>query len=139
MDKIMDIINSYIFDIDNKKQINMYYEIGHYIKENNIDIKKLTLYIRENLGLTIAFTDRNLNNMIKFSNYNKSLLNKLEQITWKNILVIMKHDESLIDLCIKYKPTKQELEDYINIHKKLKNNDIIEMDDTLEELINLRK
>lgn len=139
MDKIMDIINSYIFDIDNKKQINMYYEIGCYIKENNIDIKKLALYIRENLGLTIAFTDRNLNNMIKFSNYNKSLLNKLEQITWKNILVIMKHDESLIDLCIKYKPTKQELEDYINIHKKLKNNDIIEMDDTLEELINLRK
>lgn len=139
MDKIMDIINSYIFDIDNKKQINMYYEIGRYIKENNIDIKKLALYIRENLGLTIAFTDRNLNNMIKFSNYNKSLLNKLEQITWKNILVIMKHDESLIDLCIKYKPTKQELEDYINIHKKLKNNDIIEMDDTLEELINLRK
>lgn len=139
MDKIIDIINSYLFDIDNKKQIHMYYEIGYYIKENNIDVKKLALYIREKLGLTIAFTDRNLNNMVKFSNYNKALLNKLEQITWKNILVIMKHNDDLIDICIKYKPTKQELEDFINNHKKLKNNDIIEMDDTLEELINLRK
>ena len=139
MDKIDNIIQKYIEDIDNEKQIMMYYQIGSYIKENNLNVKNVSLYLKDKYGIVIAFTDRNLNNMIKFSNYSKELLKKLKKITWKNILVIMKNNDELIDICLKYKPTKQQLEEYINHNKKLEKNDIIELDDTLEELINLRK
>ncbi len=136
MDEIVKIIDSYLNDIDNSKQIDMFYEIGKKINDLKINKKDLELFIRGKYGLSIAFTDRNLSNMVKFSKYDKKLLNQFEQITWKNILVIMKYDISLIDICLKYKPTKYELLDYIN-NKKIKKNDIIEEDDTLIELKNM--
>ena len=139
MDIVEKIIEKYLNNINNEKQIQMFYEIGNIIRSNNINVIELSLYLKKQYGVVIAFTDRNLNNMIKFSNYDKSLLNKLKQITWKNILLIMKNNQDLIDICIKYKPTKKELEDYINKDKKLKKNDIIELDDMLEELKNIRR
>ena len=63
---------------------------------------------------------------------------KFEKITWKNILVIMKNQIDLIDLCIKYKPSKNELIDYIKNKKQLVLNKELELDDTLEELIKLK-
>ena len=139
MDNIDKTINKYIDNIDNDKQIMMYYQLGNIIKEKKLNIRTVALYLKEKYGIVIAFTDRNLNNMVKFSNYTKEDLTKLKKITWKNILVIMKHSDDLIDICLEYKPTKQQLEDYINHNKNLKKNDIIELDDTLEELMNLRK
>ena len=139
MNEVKNIIEKYLANIDNEKQIQMFYEIGTYIRINKLNIKEVQLYLRDVYGLTIVFTDRNLNNMIKFSEYDISLIEKLKKITWKNILIIMKHDNSLIDICIKCKPTKYELIDYINNNKKLRKNDIIEMDDMLEELKQIGK
>lgn len=139
MDKIDYIIKKYIDKINNEKQIAMYYEIGSFIKQNKLNVKNIDLFLKDKYGIVIAFTDRNLNNMVKFSRYDKKQLEKLKKITWKNILLIMKNSDELIDICLEYKPTKQQLEEYINHHKKLKKNDIIELDDTLEELMNLRK
>ena len=79
MDKIDNIIQKYIEDIDNEKQIMMYYQIGSYIKENNLNVKNVSLYLKDTYGIVIAFTDRNLNNMIKFSNYPKESLKKLKK------------------------------------------------------------
>ena len=139
MKEIKNIIDKYIYDINGEKQIQMFYEIGKYIITNKLNVKDVQLYLRSIYGLSIVFTDRNLNNMIKFSTYDINLLDKFKKITWKNILVIMKHDNSLIDICLECKPTKYELLDYINHNKKLQKNDIIEMDDMLEELKMLRK
>ena len=139
MEEIKNIIDKYLVNINNEQEILMFYEIGNYIKNNDINVKELQLYLRNIYGLSIVFTDRNLINMINFSKYDKDLINKLKNITWKNILVIMKHDINLIDICLECKPTKYELLDYINHNKKLEKNDIIEMDDMLEELKMLRK
>lgn len=138
MQHLVVVINKYLKFIDNKNQINMYYEIGKYIDENNLNYKEIELYLRKYYGLVIAFTERNLKNMVRFSKYNENLLKKLEQITWKNILVIMKNSNDLIDICIKYKPTKKELIDYIKNKKPLTINEFLEIDDTLEELIKLK-
>lgn len=127
-------------NLTNQKLIGMYYQVGSLIKEYQPkQIKDLELYLKNKYGVVIAFTERNLINMIHFSNLNPNLLSKLKDITWKNILVIMKeNDESLIDLCLKYKPTKQELLNYLKNNKELKLNLQLELDDTLEELWKLQ-
>lgn len=127
-------------ELTNQKLIEMYYQIGSFIQEYQPkQIKELERYLKNKYGVVIAFTERNLINMIHFSNLNPSLLSKLKDITWKNILVILKeNDESLIDLCLKYKPTKQELLNYLKNNKELKENLQLELDDTLEELWKLQ-
>ena len=126
-------------EIDNSSIINMYYQMGLKIKEYKLDIKDVDYHLKQKYGIVIAFTERNLNNMIKFSNYDASLLPKLQKITWKNILVILKNNDELIDTCLSYNPTKQQLIDYIKKNKKLIFNKDIEIDDTLEELKKLKK
>ena len=96
--------------------------------------------LKEKYGVVIAFTERNFIHMIHFSQYDLDLLPKLENITWKNHLVILKENNlKLIVICLEYKPTKQELVQYIKNNKELKKHDTIELDDTLEELLNLQK
>lgn len=140
MDEIYIIIEGILKqNITNDILISMYYQIGKVIKKKKINTKELELYLKEKYGLVIAFSQRNLNNMTKFSNYNEEQLEKLKKITWKNILVIMKYDDSLINICIKYNPTKLELENYIKTNKKLKQNPNLELDDTLEEIKKLKE
>lgn len=126
--------------LTNQKLIEMYYQIGSLIQQYQPkQIKELELYLKNKYGVVIAFTERNLINMIHFSNLNSDLLSKLKDITWKNILVILKeNDKSLIDVCLKYKPTKQELLNYLKNNKDLKMNSELELDDTLEELWKLQ-
>lgn len=127
-------------ELTNENLIEMYYQIGSLICEYHLkQIKELELYLKQKYGVVIAFTERNLLNMIHFSKMSPNLIPKLKQITWKNILVILKEkDETLIDLCLKYKPTKQELLNYLKTKKTLKENSQIELDDTLEELLKLQ-
>lgn len=127
--------------ITNESLIRMYYEIGNKIKNYTAkELKELELKLKYKYGVVIAFTDRNFIHMIHFSNYSDKLLPKFEKITWKNILVIMKEkDDSLIDICLEYKPTKQELINYIKKKSVLKKNKELEMDDTLDELIRLQR
>lgn len=140
MDEIYEIINKKLNStLDNSKLIEMYYEVGLVISSKNINTKQLALFLKNKYGVNVVFSQRNLNNMVKFSNYNPFLLDKLKLITWKNILVLMKEDNDLIDICIKYKPTKKELVEYIKTGKELKINKEIELDDTLEELLKLQK
>lgn len=139
MEHIQYLIETYLDNIDNQKQITMYYNIGLYIRTHKLNTKELELFLKDKYGIVIAFTERNLNNMVKFSNYNKTKLSKLVNITWKNILVIMKYSDDLIDICLEYKPTKYQLENYIKNNKQLQKNDIIELDDTLDELKKIRK
>jgi len=140
MDEIHKIIkNNLNKNINNELLISMYYQIGLTIKNKNINTKELELFLKSKYGLLITFSQRNLNNMLKFSEYSEKQLKKLQKITWKNILVIMKYDDSLIDICIKYNPTKLELENYIKQNKTLKYNENIELDDTLEEIKKLKK
>ena len=75
--------------------------------------------------------------MLEFTKYQN--IDKLKNITWKNILVILKHNDDLIDICLKYKPTKYELLDYIKNKTKLKEKKEIELDDMLEELLKLKE
>ena len=127
--------------ITNESLIRMYYEIGNTIKNyTSKELKELELKLKYKYGVVIAFTDRNFIHMIHFSNYSNKLLPEFEKITWKNILVIMKEkDDSLIDICLEYNPTKQELINYIKKESSLKKNMELEMDDTLDELIRLQR
>lgn len=137
MNNIKKTIDKYLSStITNEKQIELFYKIGQYIKENNIEIKKLELYLKDNYGVVISFTERNLKNMLEFTKYKD--INKLKNITWKNILVIMKNNDNLIDICLKYKPTKYELLDYIK-NGKIKENKQIEQDDMLKELKKIKE
>ena len=133
------IENTLIKKIDNASIIDMYYQIGLKLKKDKLSSKEIAFYLKQKYGIVIAFTERNLNNMIKFSLYDTSLLPKLKKITWKNILVIMKNDDKLIDICIEYNPTKYQLIDYIKKGKELVKNEKLELDDTLEELKKLQK
>ncbi len=127
--------------LTNQALIRMYYEIGSMMADfDSKQIKKTEQMLKEKSGVVIAFTERNFIHMIHFSQYDLDLLPKLENITWKNHLVILKeNDLKLIDICLEYKPTKQELVQYIKNNKELKKHDAIELDDTLEELLNLQK
>lgn len=127
--------------LDNESLIEMYYEIGNLIRTyNSKQLKILVQSLKQKYGVVIAFTERNFVNMIHFSLYKIELLPALKKITWKNHLVILKqNDESLIDLCLEYKPTKYELVQYIKNKKPLKKHQEIELDDTLEELLQLQK
>lgn len=127
--------------LTNQALIRMYYEIGSMMADfDSKQIKKTEQMLKEKYGVVIAFTERNFIHMIHFSQYDLDLLSKLENITWKNHLVILKENNlKLIDICLEYKPTKQELVQYIKNNKELKKHDTIELDDTLEELLNLQK
>jgi hypothetical protein len=127
--------------LTNQALIRMYYEIGSMMVDfDSKQIKKTEQMLKEKYGVVIAFTERNFIHMIHFSQYDLDLLPKLENITWKNHLVILKENNlKLIDICLEYKPTKQELVQYIKNNKELKKHDTIELDDTLEELLNLQK
>ena len=125
--------------IDNASIIDMYYQIGIKIKEKKLNLKEVEYLLKQRYGIVIALTERNLNNMVKFSDYDISLLAKLKKITWKNILVIMKNEENLIEICLKYNPTKQQLVDYVKKGRNLIFNENIELDDTVEELRKLKK
>ena len=116
--------------LTNQALIRMYYEIGSMMADfDSKQIKKTEQMLKEKYGV-----------VIHFSQYDLDLLPKLENITWKNHLVILKENNlKLIDICLEYKPTKQELVQYIKNNKKLKKHDAIELDDTLEELLNLQK
>ena len=99
--------------LTNQTLIRMYYEIGSMMADfDSKQIKKTEQMLKEKYGVVIAFTERNFIHMIHFSQYDLDLLPKLENITWKNHLVILKENNlKLIDICLEYKPTKPKNEE----------------------------
>ncbi len=140
MNEIKIVIDKYLKKkIDNSTLIQMYYEVGCIIKDNDLNLTELELFLKHTYGLVIAFTKRNLLNMVKLSNQDTNTISKLKKITWKNCLVLLNGHLDLIDLVIEYNPTKQELLNYIKENKIFVKNEFLEHDDTLEEMIELSK
>lgn len=138
MDKVNQIImNTLNNKIDNASLINMYYEIGKQINTNNIKTKELEYFLKQKYGITILFTERNLNNMVKFSKL--SNINNYLELPWKLILILLKKDQDYTLFCKQYYPTKKQMVEYINNGKIPKKNETFELDDTLEEIIKLKK
>lgn len=108
MKTIKEIIYNYLDkDLNNIELLNMYYEIGKTISENEINILDLEIYLKSIFGLVISFSRRNLRNMIKlYKKYSKNDLINLEQYKWIQIIEILNNkkvneyikDESLIEL-----------------------------------------
>lgn len=138
MNKVDEIIQkAFQQELDNEKLIDMYYKIGKLIKKEKIDKKNLELFLKEKYGIVIAFTERNLNYMVLFSGITLKELDKYKLLPWKIIIVLLKRKD-LIDLCLLYRPTKQQLENFIKNNKPLVQNKCFELDDTLEELRELQ-
>lgn len=138
MDKVNQIIMNTLNNIiDNASLINMYYEIGKQIDTNNIKTKELEYFLKQKYGITILFTERNLNNMVKFSKL--SDINDYLELPWKLILILLKKNQDYTLFCKQYHPTKKQMVEYINDGKIPKKNETFESDDTLEEIIKLKK
>ncbi|MBP3461013.1 MAG: hypothetical protein J6K21_01190 [Bacilli bacterium] len=100
------------------KLIELYYNIGEYIYKKNKNIYEIEDILRNNYGLLIGFTRRNLNNMLRFYKvYNNYDINKLKRIEWNLHLIIMKQEnkDELINYCLKYNINKD------NLNKIIKN------------------
>lgn len=138
MNKVDEIIQkAFQHELNNEKLIDMYYKIGKLIKKEQIDKKNLELFLKEKYGIVIAFTERNLNYMVLFSGITLKELDKYKLLPWKIIIILLKRKD-LIDLCLLYRPTKQQLENFIKNNKPLVQNKCFELDDTLEELRELQ-
>lgn len=138
MNKVDEIIQkTFQHELNNEKLIDMYYKIGKLIKKEKIDKKNLELFLKEKYGIVIAFTERNLNYMVLFSGITLKELDKYKLLPWKIIIILLKRKD-LIDLCLLYRPTKQQLENFIKNNKPLVQNKCFELDDTLEELRELQ-
>lgn len=138
MNKVDEIIQkTFQHELNNEKLIDMYYKIGKLIKKEQIDKKNLELFLKEKYGIVIAFTERNLNYMVLFSGITLKELDKYKLLPWKIIIILLKRKD-LIDLCLLYRPTKQQLENFIKNNKPLAQNKCFELDDTLEELRELQ-
>lgn len=138
MNKVDEIIQkTFQHELNNEKLIDMYYKIGKLIKKEQIDKKNLELFLKEKYGIVIAFTERNLNYMVLFSGITLKELDKYKLLPWKIIIILLKRKD-LIDLCLLYRPTKQQLENFIKNNKPLVQNKCFELDDTLEELRELQ-
>lgn len=91
----MENINQIIINYLNKSEIdfiNMFYDIGEYIVKENINIDEIELYLKNKYGIVIAFTKRNLKNMILLYNkYDKNNLSELKKYDWLKITQILKN------------------------------------------------
>lgn len=73
-------------EVTNETVICLFYDVGFMIKDyNNKQLIELELMLKSNYGIVIAFTKRNLKNMIKFYNEIDDI-NKYKNISWINIL-----------------------------------------------------
>ena len=118
--------------------VEIYYEIGKYIIEENYNIFKMEDNLRKEYGLLIGFTRRNIKNMIKFyKTYKDYDINVLKKIPWDNHLIILKtnNKDELLNYCLKYNIDKYDLkkilkkgfdEKYINC--KVIENDIVTLE-----------
>lgn len=108
MENIKIIIMNYIKkDINMLDLLNMYYNIGKHIEDNEINVLELEIYLKNTFGIVISFTRRNLKNMVKlYKKYNKQSLIELEKYKWIQVIEILNNkkinnytkDESLIEL-----------------------------------------
>lgn len=108
-------------DITYDKVVQLFYEIGNILIENEVNYH--TLFKVEDLltnryGKTISFSRKNLNTMILFSKTYEDL-NKITKVDWNTHLFVLKrkNKEELLDIIIQNKLNKRELEYYIKYNK----------------------
>jgi len=120
--KLFDLIDNLLKeDITCDKVVQLFYEIGNILIENEVNYH--TLFKVEDLltnryGKTISFSRKNLNTMILFSK-TYDALNKITKIDWNTHLFVLKrkNKEELLDIIIQNKLNKRELEYYLKYNK----------------------
>lgn len=111
--------------IKSKDVINLFYKIGAILTENKASYYQLIIldsYLRKKYGLVISLSKKNLIKIEKFYKMcNHIDINKLNKVDWNSYLIIInkKNYEELIDMYIKEKLNKRELEYYMKTGKKL--------------------
>ena len=111
--------------IKTKDVINLFYKIGEILTTNKASYYQLLVldsYLRKNYGLIISLSKKNLLKIQKFYKISKDIgLDKLNKIDWNSYLIILNKENysDLIDMCIKEKMNKRELEYYIKTGKKI--------------------
>ena len=107
------------------KVIELFYNIGKILDENHYNyyqLAKLDILIRQKYGLMISLSRKNLMKIIKFYQISKEIpLKKLQKIDWNSYLLLINKSnyEELIDIFIKNKMNKRELEYYIKTGKMM--------------------
>lgn len=107
------------------KVIELFYNIGKILDENHYNyyqLAKLDILIRQNYGLMISLSRKNLMKIIKFYQISKEIpLKKLQKIDWNSYLLLINKSnyEELIDIFIENKMNKRELEYYIKTGKMM--------------------
>lgn len=144
-DLIMSQINQFLSaKINTPKVIELFYNIGKTLEENHYNyyqISVLDIEIRKKYGLIISLSKKNLIKIIKFYQISKHIpLKTLKQVDWNSYLILInkKNYEELINLYIKHKMNKRELEYYLKTGKHIK----ISMkykDPATDELIKLQQ
>ena len=93
--------------------IVVYFMIGKYLDKKNYNaVYQVEDILRKKYGLLIGFSRRNLNNIIKFySIYKNYDINIIKKISWNLHLIIMKqkNKDELLEYCLKYNLTKNDL------------------------------
>lgn len=111
--------------ISSKDVINLFYKIGEILannKANYYHILVLDSYLRKKYGLVISLSKKNLIRIQKFYKLCKDInINTLNKVDWNSYLIIINKEnyKELIDIYIKEKLNKRELEYYIKTGKKL--------------------
>lgn len=111
--------------IKSKEVINLFYKIGEILTLNNANYYQLILldsYLRKKYGLVISLSKKNLLKIQKFYKISNNIdINKLNKIDWNSYLIILNKENyiDLINMCIKEKLNKRELEYYIKTGKKI--------------------
>ena len=111
--------------ISSKEVINLFYKIGEILTNNKANYYHLLVldsYLRKKYGLVISLSKKNLIRIQKFYKLCKDInINILNKVDWNSYLIIINKEnyKELIDIYIKEKLNKRELEYYIKTGKKL--------------------
>lgn len=118
MEEILNKINKILEDKKDylyvkEEIIVVYFMIGKYLDKKNYNaVYQVEDILRKKYGLLIGFSRRNLNNIIKFySIYKNYDINIIKKISWNLHLIIMKqkNKDELLEYCLKYNLTKNDL------------------------------
>ena len=111
IDKILEDKKDYLYV--KEEIIVVYFMIGKYLDKKNYNaVYQVEDILRKKYGLLIGFSRRNLNNIIKFySIYKNYDINIIKKISWNLHLIIMKqkNKDELLEYCLKYNLTKNDL------------------------------
>ena len=123
INKIEQFLNN---KINTEKVIELFYNIGKVMNEkhyNYYQISLLDIEIRKKYGLIISLSKKNLIKIVKFYQTSKDIsMDLLKKVDWNSYLILInkKNYLDLINIYIKNKMNKRELEYYLKTNKMMK-------------------